>query len=189
MHTIEWESHPIGESCQLNEYASFWNGRLYKLSYNNQSGHIVTKPSFKMLQNSICGFGYFNSTELYLQLISNKEERKLCICKRENEGESIGHVEQHRFLLHGNTYYVDVKMKNIFSSKTDGDISVDIRLPFLKKLFSFKAYNLDKKWYKNLSYDDHLHGTIALTEEPDWEFILSLFFQLDCHIDLNTNRD
>lgn len=190
MHIIEWESHTIKESYELVMNLSFWKGRVYKLSYDDQHGRIVTRPAVQgNAEDYIIGFGYFDTTEIVLQSMGKFITYKFQIFNRRNLKEPIGYFDYKCFWLYNVRYDIDIKMKNIFSKKDDPHIKLDISIGVSGNIFTLEIKSPFKKWYHPVSYFDYINGKILLAYEPNWEFINVVILYFDHYFDHYVYRD
>lgn len=176
MHTIEWYSQRIKEEhCKELEFDRL-KGRKYILSCGEKNGYIIYNDiGYFYRYNAILAYGKFGETELIVKKTGNWFGNSAKIYDKES-GACIGNLSP-RLTYKGLRLNSYEKTKSIINKNDGVDLIFDIYSGKSKTILSMPIHKIKKKWYNNV-YNTEIRGRIELDEEPNWEFIVCVFFIL-----------
>jgi hypothetical protein len=184
MFTLEWYSERIKEEhCKELELDKL-KGRKYILNCGEKNGYIIYNDiGYFFRYNALLAYGKFGETELIVKKTGNWLGHEVRIYDKASDA-CIGNLS-YQLSYRGLQLRSYEKTKWIIDRNNGFDLVFDIYSGRSKTILSMQIHKIKKKWYNNV-YNTEIKGTIALEEEPNWEFILCAFFML--HYSIRAER-
>ncbi|GAB2814356.1 hypothetical protein [Ferruginibacter profundus] len=186
MYKIEWYSETVKADSLPEHGFGKIKGRKYNFYCNNKTGYVIYKDDIYNKVNIQVAIGEFEGTKLILRREGTFNNNQLKIYDRKTNT-CIGLIS-HNFIYRTLALNYYKCIKTVFNKNYGYDLRFDIYTGTSNTILSMLINKIKRKWYRWI-YFVNIEGVIVLEDDPNWEFILCIFFKLHHVIQLERETD
>ncbi|MBS1512287.1 MAG: hypothetical protein JST86_15665 [Bacteroidetes bacterium] len=183
MHTVEWYSEKIIEKLSIDLRLRNLEGRKYIFKCNDETGYVTYNDAdFDPHYKTIVGYGRFRDIELIIRSETYQSVKSLVIYNKD-QSEQIG-ILSPVFIYRNMKLKTYIKLKEQFQATNGNDMVFDIYTGKSNTIISIAVNKIEKKgWFQSVAFKE-IHGHFTLPENPNWEFVITMFFALHDRLQL-----